>query len=112
MDYEWCYRAKKNQYLLIMCKAAVIKHNPAHERTVTILDHLVFRYGWDTPERYYYQFMSMRLMHWKYHDICIDIHALYKPIKVLLLFSDKKKYIKAWVLARENFKKRFFGRYK
>ncbi len=111
LDYEWCYRARQKKYILIQCLGAVINHNPAHEHQLRIGSFILLRYGWDTPERYYYQFKSMRMMHFLYHDLMVDIHALYKPLKAFFLFKNKKDYLRVWKKAQCDFKRGYFGKY-
>ena len=110
LDYDWCYRARMKGYRIIECGEAVINHSPGIERQLKFGNRVILKYGWAPPDRYYYQFKSMRIMHDKYHDILIDIHAIYKPLKVLFLFENKIDYIIAWNKAKKDYKKGYFGK--
>jgi rhamnosyltransferase len=111
LDYEWCYRAIKNGLKIIECGDAIVDHSPGIEKQIKIFDRTVFRYGWAPPDRYYYQFKAMRIIHFQYHDLAIDLHAIYKPLKVLFLFSRKKEYFDAWIRARKDYNLGYFGKY-
>ncbi len=110
LDYEWCQRALMNKYHLIECSEAVINHNPSIERQFKLFGVVLFRYGWDTPIRYYYQFKALMLLHDIYHDFVLDISLIFKPIKAVLLFDNKKEYYLAWRYARRDVQRGFYGK--
>lgn len=111
LDYEWCLRAVKNHYKVIECSEAVINHNPANEKQLRILGKTVFRYGWDSADRYYYQFRAALLIHDLYHVFSIDVVAAYKLLKALILFDNKKEYLLSWKCAKKDYCREYYGKY-
>ncbi|ADL33456.1 glycosyl transferase GT2 family [Butyrivibrio proteoclasticus B316] len=111
LDYEWCQRAFTRGYKIIECQEAVIDHNPGIEKQARLFGKILFRYGWDKPERYYYQFRAMHLLHDIYHDFKLDISLLFKPIKAFLLFDNRGAYLRAWKKSIYDFKNDYFGKY-
>ena len=111
LDIEWCLRATSRGYKIIMCMQAVLNHQPAITRSVRVFDKDIFRYGWDSHIRYYYQFKSFFMIHHLYHSFRHDLMFIYKVFKVVFLFENKKLYIKALIDARRDYKNGFYGKY-
>lgn len=111
LDSEYCLRIKKTGYKIVRCNEAVLNHHPAHTEYIK-LGNLVFKYGKDKPERYYYQFRSGFYIHEKYHDIKQDVFMFYKFLKVLLLFDNKREYLKCIQEAKRDAKAKYYGKRK
>ncbi len=111
LDHEWCLRAKKAGYQIIECSNAMINHNPAITKELRIFNVPIFKYGWDIPTRYYYQFRASRVIHKEYHDFVCDSICLYKLLKSIILFDNRSAYIKAWRQAKADYMRGFFGKY-
>lgn len=97
LDVEWCTRARKKGYEVIEVGEAVLYHHPAFTKEVSVGNKVLFRYGWDKPVRYYYQFRSCWYIIKKYHDFESAKWLLIKLCKVLLLFEHKKEYLKMFI---------------
>ena len=111
LDAEYCLRVKKNNYKMIECSAAVLHHQPAHTETLKIGNKAIFRYGKDVPVRYYYQFRSGYYIHYLYHDFKQDAFMIYKFLKVIFLFDNKKEYLRLIKQAKADYKSGYFGKY-
>lgn len=110
LDVEWCLRARKKGYKLIQCREAIMEHHPGETKELRIFGLTIWKYGWHKPERYYYQFKAAFLIHTEYHDFKTDLFAMYKLIKVLLLFKNKSEYISMFKLARTDYLNNQFGK--
>lgn len=95
LDAEYCLRVKKFGYKIIECSEAVLDHCPAKTREIRLFGKRVFAYGFDPPDRFYYQFRSAYYIHQKYGLNRTDFFMLYKIIKVVLFFENKKAYFHA-----------------
>lgn len=112
LDLEYCLRVKKNGYRIIECSEAVLNHKPAETYDVKLFGKTIFKCGKDTPQRYYYQFRSAYYIWKKYHSFyCFAFHV-YKWLKVVLFFDNKKEYYKMINLGINDAKKGFFGNIK
>ncbi len=111
LDYEWCLRAKKNNYSIIECLEAVIDHSPGTEKQVKVFGRTIFRYGWHEPSRYYYQFRAMWLLHGMYKDLWLDAGFAFKFLKILFVFDNKRDYLLAFKYAKEDYQRGYYGRY-
>lgn len=112
LDNEWCLRALKAGYQIIECSEAMLDHHPAETRKLKIFGKTLFMYGWDKPERYYYQFRGFMLIHDKYKDSYNDFMMAYKYLKSKFLFENRADYQRAWNEAKEDFRRGYFGSYK
>lgn len=112
LDSEWCLRALKAGYEIIECSEAILDHHPAETKELKVFGRTVFRYGWDKPERYYYQFRGFMLIHKEYRSFFNDLFCIYKYLKALILFEDRTEYKKMWMEAKEDCKRGYFGNYK
>lgn len=112
LDLEYCLRVRKNRYRIIECSEAVLNHKPAETLNVAILGKTVFRCGIDSPQRYYYQFRSAYYIFKKYHNFyCFAFHV-YKLLKVVLFFDNKKEYFKMINQGIRDAKSEFYGNIK
>lgn len=112
LDTEYCLKVINKGYKIIRCNQAILNHHPAHTETLKIGKYTIFKYGKDAPLRYYYQFRSGYYIHEKYHNLKQDLFMVYKFLKVLFLFDDKKEYLIKIKEAKKDFKTRYFGPYK
>lgn len=97
LDVEWCTRARSKGYQIIEVGEAVLYHHPAFTKEFSLKNKVLFRYGWDKPSRYYYQFRSYWYIIKKYHDVESIKWFLVKLCKVLLLFEHKREYIRMFI---------------
>lgn len=111
LDTEWCLRARLNGYKIVMCKEALLDHHPAITKSVRLFGIVIFRYGWDTHIRYYYQFKAFMLVHHLYHNARYNLMFIYKIFKIIFLFERKELYFKALGDARHDYMNGFFGKY-
>ena len=112
LDTEYCFRVKRQGYKIIRCKEAILNHHPAHTECLKLGNKIIFKYGKDVPERYYYQFRSGYYIHHKYHDFKQDLFMLYKYLKVIFLFDNKSMYLKYIKEAKIDEARKFYGNYK
>ena len=112
LDNEWCLRALKAGYRIIECSEAMLDHHPAETKELKILGKTVFKYGQDSPSRYYYQFRSFFIIHDEYHSLCNDAFCLYKYLKAMILFDNRSAYKQVWKQAKEDYKAGYFGKYR
>lgn len=110
LDVEWCTRARKMGYRIIEIGEAVLYHHPAFTREFSVGNKVLFRYGWDKPERYYYQFRSYWYIIKKYHDIDSVKWFLIKLCKVILLFENKKEYFEMFMKGVRDVKRENWGK--
>lgn len=109
VDFEYCLRARKRKYKIIECTDAVLAHKPAETKSVRLLWKTI-KYGSASPIRYYYQIRNLRYLIQKYHNINMLFILLMKILKILLLFENKKEYLKAMKVANYDYKQGKFGR--
>lgn len=112
LDVEYCIRVRSCGYNIIECSEAVLNHCPAETFKVQICGKTIFKCGIDKPERYYYQFRSAYYINCKYHDIYNLFFHVYKLIKVLFLFKNKKEYLRLIRFGIIDAKRGFFGNIK
>lgn len=112
LDVEYCIRVRKNGYRIIECSEAVLNHHPAETYCVTFCGKTIFKCGRDNPQRYYYQFRTGYYIHRKYHDLYNFSISVYKWLKVVLFFDNKKEYFKMIKLGIYDAKRGFYGNIK
>ncbi|QUF83027.1 glycosyltransferase [Clostridium butyricum] len=94
VDYDYCYRARKKGYKIIQCSDVILNHSPAITKSFELFGKKI-KYGYAKPLRYYYQIRNLNYLFWEYKDIKILGILLYKWFKIIFLFDNKKKFIKA-----------------
>lgn len=112
LDIEYCIRARRNGYKIIECSEAVLNHHPAETYAITLFGKTIFKCGKDNPQRYYYQFRSAFYINSKFHDLYNLMISVYKWLKVVLFFDNKKEYFKMIKLGIQDAKRGFFGNIK
>ena len=95
VDWEFFLRMRTSGYKLIRVNAAVLDHRPASTREFKfgLID---LKYGVAPPVRYYYQARNLLWTARKYRSITLYKNLIMKWLKILLLFDDKKHYVKAF----------------
>ena len=92
LDIDYSFKSKKNGYRIIECGEAVINHHPAETKSL-----FGIKYGIASPDRYYMQARAL-IWCWKYYKVNkLFLVYMYKWFKVILLFPQKKQYIKNMV---------------
>ncbi|WP_423214568.1 glycosyltransferase [Streptococcus equinus] len=109
LDVEYCIRVRKKGYKIIECCEAVLDHQPAETYDVRLLGKTIFRCGKDTPKRFYYQFRSAYYINQKYHNFYNFLFHIYKFLKVVFFFDNKKEYLKMIKLGIKDAKRGFYG---
>lgn len=95
VDWEYCLRMDKNGYKIIRVNQAVLDHKPAETREWKC-GPLKVKYGVAAPIRYYYQARNLLWTAKKYNSKPLYKNLLVKWLKIMLLFDNKKEYIRAF----------------
>ena len=88
LDIDYCFKSHENGYRVVECGEAIISHHPAETRSF-----LGFKYGISSPSRYRMQVRSLVWCWKRYKKPKMFGFYLYKWMKVLLFFPEKKTYI-------------------
>jgi rhamnosyltransferase len=110
LDTEYCLRVRKSGYRIVECSEAVLNHHPAQTFEIKIFNKTIFKCGKDVPQRFYYQFRSAYYINHKYHDFYNIIFHIYKFLKVVFLFDNKKEYMKMIKLGICDAKRNYYGK--
>lgn len=108
IDYEFCLRANKNNYSVLKNYNYAIKHSPAITKYTKVIK---IGYGYCSPLRIYYQSRNLRAITQQYKHLKIKILLLIKFLKIILLFNNKKEFLKMWKKGKIDFKNNKFGKY-
>lgn len=108
LDMDYCFRAREKGHHIIECGAAIIKHCPAKTKKITFFKK-TFLYGYDVPARYFMQARGLIWMIYRYKSAQSILMYLYKWLKVVFLFPDKKNYIKAMINGTKEGKKLYIA---
>ena len=111
LDMEWGIRAYKKGYEMIEIGSAIMEHHPAETKIYSICGRKIFMYGWASPIRYYYQFRSNHYMIKKYRSFEAMKCQIVKLSKVLLLFENKREYLKMYKRAISDCRCGNWGKY-
>ncbi|WP_051006451.1 glycosyltransferase [Liquorilactobacillus vini] len=93
LDMEYCLHSRKQGYQVVECGQAVLEHKPASTRKLKIFNKTIFRYGYASPLRYYYQAESLIWIFFKYWDLEMLFIYLYKLFKVIFFFDEKRDFL-------------------
>lgn len=106
VDLEYFLRMESMGYRLIRVNDAVLIHHPAetHEK-------FGIRYGVASPLRYYYQARNLLWTARKYHSTAMYRKLFVKLAKIVLLFDDKKEYIRMFRQGIRDAKEGRMGKY-
>lgn len=94
LDIDYCYRAKENGYKIIQCGEALLNHHPGETKSVKIFGKPIFKYGYASPIRIYYQARSCIWCFLMYKEKDDLFRYFWKWFKVLFLFDNKFEYLK------------------
>lgn len=94
LDIEWCIRARSKGYKIIEVGSAVLEHHPAETRILLVGGKELFKYGWDSIDRYYYSFRGCWYIFRQYKSFVALKWMMIKLAKVIILFDNKKEYLK------------------
>ena len=100
VDYEYCLRARNNNYKILRCNKALLKHNPG----ITKKTFFGFKYGYCSTNRIYYQIRNLLYISKVYLNLRAKLIVIYKIFKIMFLFDNKKEYFKMIKLAINDFK--------
>lgn len=95
LDVEFGLRLRKQGYRVLECREAVLIHRPAITKERKILWYTL-KYGWDKPVRYYYQARADVFIDKHYKTCYAKADLLKRLMKILLLFGDKREYLKMY----------------
>ena len=109
VDYDYCQKALNNGYKIIRCNEAKLIHEPGVEKVKKILFY-DYKYGWMNETRFYYQIRNLNYLYDKYHVLKFKIIKLYKILKVIFLFDNKKEYFKMLQKGNKDFKNNVYGK--
>lgn len=109
VDYEYCLRARKKGYKILQCNNAKLIHNPGITKLKKI-GFLNYKYGYMSPQRLYYQVRNLFFVTKKYYSIKAILIIAIKWLKIILLFNDKKQYLKAFNIGIKDYLKNNFGK--
>lgn len=94
VDMDYGYKAYKSGYKTIEIGEAILNHHPADTHSIKLFGKEIFKYGYASPYRYYLQAKSLIWVAFKYKAYEQLGTYIYKWLKVLFLFDNKKEYIK------------------
>ena len=109
VDYEYCLRAKRYGYKILQCNEAILIHNPGITKKKNIFG-LEYKYGYMSPERMYYQVRNLSYISKEYKSVKAQIIILIKFLKIILLFDNKKDFIKYFKRAIDDYKNNKTGK--
>lgn len=95
VDWEYFLRMRTSGYKLIRINDAILDHRPASTRELKF-GPIAVKYGIAPPIRYYYQARNLLWTARKYRSITLYKNLIMKWLKILLLFDNKKLYVKAF----------------
>lgn len=96
LDNDYCIRCNRNKYKIIECGNAVMEHKPCKTAKKNILG-IKFKYGYDSPKRYYGHARSLAFLTRRYKTLYELSFLVYKFLKILFLFDNKKDYITNYI---------------
>lgn len=95
VDYEYFLRMNQVDLQLIRINPAVLDHQPATTRILK-LGFGKLKYGIASPVRYYYQARNLLWTAKKYKDPKLYFILTIKLLKIVILFDNKKRYLRAF----------------
>ena len=106
VDYEYCLRAVKKGYKIISCGQIQVIHSPGITRQTKILK---IKYGYCNKYRIYYQARNLLWTIKEYKNIHMLFILIYKLLKIILLFDNKKEFLYYYFKCIIDCKKNKFG---
>lgn len=95
LDMDYCYRIRSGGGRVVELSAAKISHIPAETRIKNIAG-IKLRYGVSSPWRYGMQARALVWQMLAYKSFFAVLMYFVKFTKILLLFENKKKYLREW----------------
>lgn len=109
VDYEYCLRARRGGFRILQCNKARLIHNPGVQKIKKIL-WLNYKYGYMSPERLYYQIRNLSWVIREYGSIKARKIIIVKLSKIILLFDNKRIFLKMFKKGRKDYKNGKFGK--
>lgn len=109
VDYEYCLRARKNGYKILQCNKAVLIHNPGITKIKKFL-FIKYKYGYMSTDRLYYQVRNLSCIAKEYKCLRARVIILIKLLKIILLFNNKKDFLKAFRDGIDDYKNNNYGK--
>lgn len=95
VDWEFFLRMNQANLKLIKVNSAILKHQPAITQSISF-GPLELKYGVASPIRYYYQARNLLWTAKKYKNPKLYLILVVKLFKIMILFDNKKKYLRAF----------------
>lgn len=93
VDWEFFLRMNQENIKMVQVKDAILSHHPAITK-VANFGILKLKYGIASPMRYYYQARNLLWTARKYNSLPLYINLIVKWMKIVLLFDNKREYLK------------------
>lgn len=94
LDMDYCFKAAEAGYRVIECGEAVLQHHPAETRKINFFGIDIVKYGYALPWRYCIQCKGLIWIFLRYRKFSAFSFYLWKWVKVIFLFDNKKEYIR------------------
>jgi rhamnosyltransferase len=95
VDLEFFLRMKRSELSLVRINAAVLNHHPAETKVKKIL-FLKLKYGQSSEVRNYYKARNLFWVAKRYNSLDMYKGLTISWLKIILLYDDKRKYLKAF----------------
>lgn len=95
VDLEFFLRMKRSELSLVRINAAVLNHHPAETKVKKIL-FLKLKYGQSSEVRNYYKARNLFWVAKRYNSLDMYKGLAISWLKIILLYDDKRKYLKAF----------------
>lgn len=92
LDNDYCIRLGKAHYSIIECGQALMHHMPCKTGKRKIFNK-TYKYGYDSPKRYHGHARALTYIWHTYHSPYEFFFYIYKFLKIIFLFDNKKQYI-------------------
>lgn len=104
LDNDYCIRCGQKGYKIVECGEAIMEHMPCKTAEFSFLGYK-FKYGYDSPKRYYGHARALAFLTRRYKTPYEIAFFIYKFLKIIFLFDNKKEYLKAYIDgARDGFR--------
>lgn len=111
VDWEYFLRIDKFGLQTVQVKDAILVHRPAITK-VANFGFFKLKYGTASPLRYYYQGRNLLYTGKKYKDYKMYMTFVVKWLKIVLLFDNKKEYLRLFKQGVRDAKAGKLGKYK
>ena len=86
--------ARQHGYDIMECGQAILAHQPAKTKIAEIFGKTLLKYGYAYPERYCSSARASVFLWKEYRDIYSLLFHIYHFLKILLLFDNKREYMR------------------